>query len=98
MLKLDCCGRESRGIGFVEFADPLDAEDGIRGLDRMVLEGKEVCLGTHQLQQVQPKLSAHAAQDACAVAVWRVLHGFVPAVQAPKHLSPALPCTMQGLL
>jgi hypothetical protein len=35
--------REIRGIGFVEFADPRDAEDAQRGLDLMYLEGREVC-------------------------------------------------------
>ncbi|EIE21181.1 RNA-binding domain-containing protein [Coccomyxa subellipsoidea C-169] len=33
---------EPRGIGFLEFTDPRDAEDAIYGLDRKVIQGKEV--------------------------------------------------------
>lgn len=38
----DTWHRDIRGIGFVEFADPRDAEDAQRGLDLMFLEGREV--------------------------------------------------------
>jgi hypothetical protein len=34
--------REARGLGFLEFADERDAADAVRGLDRMVLGGREV--------------------------------------------------------
>lgn len=34
--------REGRGLGFVEFTNPRDAEDAKYGLDRMVLDGREV--------------------------------------------------------
>ena len=34
--------REVRGIGFIEYADPLDAQDAQRGLDRMWLNNREV--------------------------------------------------------
>jgi hypothetical protein len=33
---------EPRGIGFLEYANPRDAEDAMFGLDRKVLDGKEV--------------------------------------------------------
>jgi hypothetical protein len=34
--------REPRGLGFVEFQDERDAADAVRGLDGMVLGGREV--------------------------------------------------------
>lgn len=34
--------REGRGLGFVEFTSPRDAEDAKYGMDRSVLDGKEV--------------------------------------------------------
>lgn len=36
--------REPRGIGFIEYSDPRDAEDAKYGLDRRMIEGREVCL------------------------------------------------------
>lgn len=34
--------REGRGLGFVEFTSPRDAEDAKYGMDRSILDGKEV--------------------------------------------------------
>ena len=34
--------RDIRGIGFIEYADPRDAADAQRELDRMFLDGREV--------------------------------------------------------
>lgn len=36
--------REPRGIGFIEYSDPRDAEDAKFGLDRRMIEGREVSL------------------------------------------------------
>ena len=40
-----CC-REPRGIGFLEYTNPRDAEDAIYGLDRKIIDGKEVGAST----------------------------------------------------
>ena len=37
--------RDIRGIGFIEYADPRDAADAQRELDRMFLDGREVRRG-----------------------------------------------------
>lgn len=34
--------REPRGLGFIEFFDERDAEEAVRGMDRMMLGGREV--------------------------------------------------------
>lgn len=34
--------REGRGLGFIEFTSPRDAEDAKYGMDRSILDGKEV--------------------------------------------------------
>ena len=36
--------RDIRGIGFIEYAEPRDAADAQRELDRMFLDGREVRL------------------------------------------------------
>ena len=36
--------REGRGLGFIEFTSPRDAEDAKYGMDRSILDGKEVTL------------------------------------------------------
>ncbi len=48
-LRSACTGcREPRGIGFIEYTDARDAEDAIYGLDRKVIQGKEVSIKLFQ--------------------------------------------------
>lgn len=35
------CYREPRGIGFLEYTDPRDAEDARDAMDRAVIHGRE---------------------------------------------------------
>lgn len=58
-----CC-REARGLGFLEFVDERDAADAVRGLDRMVLGGREVSVATcAAAQMAEVVLQQH---DLCA--------------------------------
>ena len=43
-IPVDYMTRLPRGIAFVEYTDPKDAEDAIYGLDRKVFDGREVCI------------------------------------------------------
>lgn len=41
-IPVDYMTRLPRGIAFIEFTDPKDAEDAIYGLDRKLFDGREV--------------------------------------------------------
>lgn len=42
-MALHCVSyRQPRGLGFIEFYDERDAEEAVRGMDRMDLGGREV--------------------------------------------------------
>ena len=43
-IPVDYMTRLPRGIAFIEYTDPEDAEDAIYGLDRKVYDGREVSL------------------------------------------------------
>ena len=43
-----CC-REPRGIGFLEYSDPRDAEDAKDALDRAIIHGREVSWWQYRL-------------------------------------------------
>lgn len=60
-----CC-REPRGIGFLEYTNPRDAEDAIYGLDRKIIDGKEVGVSTCQYQ-LSPLITNvnHRSDDPC---------------------------------
>lgn len=80
MSQIEQVRREPRGIGFLEYTNPKDAEDAIYGLDRKVFAGKEVgcnlpswriCLGEGLLYDSTSSCSQFGKDSAVACGLRR---------------------------
>lgn len=64
-IPVDYMTRLPRGIAFLEFTEPKDAEDAIYGLDRKVFDGREVSTQrTHAYQTCSSMSGMHEAGSA----------------------------------
>ena len=62
--KLVCC-REPRGIGFLEYSDPRDAEDAKDALDRAIIHGREVSYWQYLLLCIASLLAFDKRSTSC---------------------------------